>query len=83
MQYFKLFLLGILISMQLPITAQVTYEPGRLRMENEKMIRTISFDHRRSVSKTLTIYDRPIQLTFGARGQNYWVYPSGEVEAVE
>jgi hypothetical protein len=47
------------------------------------LIRTISFDHGRSASKTVTIYDRPIRLVFGARGQNYWVYPSGKVEAVE
>lgn len=32
---------------------------------------------------TLKVGEAVIRLVFGARGKNYWVYPSGEVEAVE
>jgi hypothetical protein len=50
---------------------------------DKALVRTVSFDHGRSVSRAVTVYDRPIRLVFGARGQDYWVYPSGKVEAVE
>ena len=33
------------------------------------------------VNKTVNIYDRPVQLTFGPQGQNFWIYPDGNVES--
>lgn len=43
MKHLPLLLFWILISAHLSVTAQVTYEQGNLLMENEKMIRTLSF----------------------------------------
>jgi hypothetical protein len=49
--------------------------------DDKALVRTISFNNGNSVTKTVTVFDRPVQLTFGPRGQNFWIYPDGKVEA--
>lgn len=49
--------------------------------EDKGLVRTVAFNDGNSVTKTVNIHDRPIQLTFGPRGQNFWVYPDGKVES--
>jgi hypothetical protein len=49
--------------------------------DDKALIRTISFSEGKPVINTVRVYDRPISLTFGPRGHNYWVYPDGKVEA--
>ena len=49
--------------------------------KDKALIRTISFNNGNSVTKTVKMYDRPVELTFGPQGQNFWVYPDGKVEA--
>jgi hypothetical protein len=49
--------------------------------DDKALVRTISFNDGNSVTKTVNIYDRPVQLTFGPWGKNFWIYPDGKVEA--
>ena len=49
--------------------------------EDKALVRTVSFNNGNSVTKTVEIYDRPVQLPFGSRGQNFWIYPDGKVES--
>ena len=49
--------------------------------EDKALVRTVSFNNGNSVTKTVNIYDRPVQLTFGPLGQNFWIYPDGKVES--
>jgi len=50
---------------------------------DKALVRTVSFNGGRPINKTVIIYDRPVQLTFGPRGRNYWVSPDGEVEPAD
>lgn len=61
--------------------AQTATWSGMLAAD-KALVRTVSFNEGRSVSKTVEIYGRPVRLTFGRRGRNYWVYPDGRVEAI-
>jgi hypothetical protein len=47
---------------------------------DKALVRTVSFNGGNPVTKSVTIFDRPVQLTFGQRGQDFWVYPDGKVE---
>ena len=49
--------------------------------EDKALVRTVSFNNGNPVTKTVNTYDRPVQMEFGPRGQNFWVYPDGNVEA--
>jgi hypothetical protein len=51
--------------------------------EDKTLVRTVLFDSGKSATKAVTIYNRPVQLTFGPKGQNFWVYPDGKVEAAD
>ena len=48
---------------------------------DKALVRTVSFHGGRSVTKTVTIDDRPVQLPFGPSGRNWWVFPDGKVES--
>lgn len=47
---------------------------------DKALVRTISFNEGRPVIKAEEIDGRPVRLTFGQRGRNYWVYPDGKAE---
>lgn len=46
---------------------------------DKALVRTITFHEGPPITKSVTIYDRPVTLTFGPEGRNYWVYPDGKV----
>lgn len=45
------------------------------------LVRTVSFSSGSPITKTVKVYDRLIQLPFGPRDCNFWVYPDGKIEA--
>ena len=50
--------------------------------EDKALVRTISFNNGSSgITKTVKIFDHPVQLPFGPRGRNFWVDPNGKAEA--
>jgi hypothetical protein len=49
--------------------------------DDKALIRTVSFNNGKSVTKAVKLFGRPVQLTFGPRGQNFWIFPDGKVEA--
>ena len=50
--------------------------------EDKALVRTISFNNGNSgITKTVKIFDHPVQLTFGPRGRNFWIYRDGKVDA--
>ena len=51
--------------------------------KDKALIRTIAFNNGSVVTKVVTIFDRPIPLTFAPEGRNFWVYPDGKVEPAE
>ncbi|MBC8869075.1 MAG: hypothetical protein H8E44_06635 [Planctomycetes bacterium] len=51
--------------------------------EEKALVRTVSFNHGDSVTKIVEIYGRPIELTFGPKGRNYWVYPDGTIQPTD
>ncbi len=51
--------------------------------DDKAMVRTVSFDEGSVVTKTVKIFGRPVNLSFGPRGCNFWVHPDGKVEAVD
>ena len=73
-----------------PMTFEVFGEKAKLgpatatwsgmQTPEKALVRTIVFDHGKSMSKTIKAYDRQVKLTFGPKGRNYWVYPDGRVE---
>lgn len=51
--------------------------------EDKALVRTVSFNGGDPVTKTVKVFARPTQLTFGPRGRNYWVYPDGKVDVAQ
>ncbi|NOZ21013.1 MAG: hypothetical protein GXP25_07980 [Planctomycetes bacterium] len=47
------------------------------------LVRTISFNQGKIVEKKIEAYGKSIPLTFGPKGQFYWVYPDGRAEKIE
>jgi hypothetical protein len=48
--------------------------------DDKALVRTVSFNDGSAVTKTVKIFGRPVELTFGPRGRSFWVYPDGRVE---
>jgi len=51
--------------------------------DDKALVRTVSFNDGSAVTKTVKIFGRPVELTFGPRGRNLWVYPDGQVEVAD
>jgi hypothetical protein len=49
--------------------------------DDKALVRTISFSEGRPVINTVRIFGQLVKLTFGPRGQNFWIFPDGRVEA--
>ena len=50
---------------------------------DKALIRTVAFTEDGSVvSRSIQVFNRPVQLTFAPRGRNFWVYPDGKVEMI-
>jgi len=50
---------------------------------DKALVRTVSFNHGRPVTKPVEIYGRQVELTFEPKGRNHWVYPDGTVQAAD
>ena len=62
---------------------RVTATWSGMMADDKALIRTVLFSDGPVVRKTVEVFDRPVTLTFGLKGRNYWVYSDGKVEATQ
>jgi len=53
-----------------------------MKADDKALVRTVSFNNGATVQRTIQAYGRDFTLDFPLRGQSYWLYPDGRVEAV-
>ena len=54
-----------------------------MQTPEKALVRTISFNHGKPVIRSIQVYGKPVQLTFGPRGKSHWIYPDGRVEPLD